>query len=53
LEKKYIVRLRTEERAELEAMITKGKATACRIKYANILLAADVNGPAWPDQRIV
>ena len=50
--KKYIVRLIAEERAELEAMVTKGKAAAYRIKHANILLAADVNGPGWPDQRI-
>jgi len=52
LGKKYIVRLSAEERVELEAMVTKGKAAAYKIKHANILLAADVNGPAWPDQRI-
>jgi len=52
LGKKYIVRLSVEERTELEAMVTKGKAAAYRIKHANILLAADVTGPAWPDQRI-
>jgi transposase len=52
LQKKYIVRLTTEERTELEAMVTKGKAAAYKIKHANILLAADVNGPGWPDQQI-
>jgi transposase len=52
LQKKYIVRLTAEERAELEAMVKKGKATAYKIKHANILLAADVNGPAWPDRQI-
>jgi hypothetical protein len=52
LQKKYIVRLTAEERTELEAMVKKGKAAAYKIKHANILLAADVQGPAWPDQQI-
>jgi transposase len=52
LQKKYIIRLSAEERKELEAMVKKGKAAAYKIKHANILLAADVNGPGWPDQRI-
>jgi len=52
LQKKYIVRLAAEERIELEAMVKKGKAAAYKIKHANILLAADVNGPAWPDRQI-
>ena len=52
MQKKYIVRLTAEERAELEAMVKKGKAAAYKIKHANILLAADVNGPAWPDRQI-
>ena len=52
LSKKYIVRLSAEERTELETLVTKGKAAAYKIKHANILLAADANGPAWPDQEI-
>lgn len=52
MQKKYIVRLSAEERTELEAMVTKGKAAAYKIKHANILLAADVDGPAWPDAQI-
>lgn len=52
LSKKYIVRLTAEERTELEVMVKKGKAAAYKIKHANILLAADVQGPAWPDQQI-
>jgi hypothetical protein len=52
LKKKYIVRLTAEERTELEAMVTKGKAAAHKIKHANIPLAADGNGPAWPDRQI-
>jgi len=52
MQKKYVVRLTTEERRELEAMVKKGKAAAYKIKHANILLAADVDGPAWPDRQI-
>ena len=52
MRKKYVVRLTSEERTDLEAMVSKGKVSAYRIKHANILLAADVEGPAWPDQRI-
>jgi hypothetical protein len=52
LQKKYLVRLPAEERTALEAMVKKGKTAAYKIKHANILLAADVNGPAWPDQQI-
>jgi transposase len=52
LQKKYLVRLTAEERTELEAMVQKGKAAAYKIKHANILLAADVNGPAWPDRQV-
>ena len=52
MQKKYIVRLTAEERIELEAMVNKGKTAAYKIKHANILLVADVNGPAWPDRQI-
>jgi len=52
MRKKYVVRLTREERTDLEAMVSKGKVAAYRIKHANILLAADVEGPGWPDQRI-
>ena len=52
MRKKYVVRLTTEERSDLEAMVKKGKAAAYKVKHANILLTADVGGPAWPDRRI-
>jgi transposase len=52
VQKKYIVRLTAEERTELEALVKKGKAAAYKIKHANILLAGDVHGPAWPDHQI-
>jgi hypothetical protein len=52
MKKKYVVRLTTEERGILRTMVTKGKVAAYRIKHANILLAADADGPCWPDWRI-
>lgn len=39
--KKYIVRLDAEERAGLEQLVRKGKASAFRIRHANLLLAVD------------
>jgi transposase len=50
--KKYIVRLTDEERADLRALAGKGKAVAYKIRHANILLAADADGPAWTDTRV-
>jgi hypothetical protein len=53
--KKYVVRLTDEERAELEAMIHKGKGAAQRLMKARILLKADVAeaGEGWSDSRII
>jgi len=50
--KKYIVRLTADEREDLEQMVSKGRAAAYKIKHANILLLADVDGPGWTDERI-
>jgi transposase len=50
--KKYIVRLTNEERERLAELVRKGRTAAYRIRHANVLLKADVDGPAWPDQRI-
>jgi hypothetical protein len=52
MKKKYIVRLTTEERTNLQATVSKGKVAAYKVKHANILLAADVDGPSWVDARI-
>jgi hypothetical protein len=41
---RYIVRLSTEERAELESIVKKGKGSAHKIRNAQILLHSDVNG---------
>jgi transposase len=52
MNKKYIVRLSDAERAQLTALIRKGKAAAYKIRHAHILLKADAAGPAWTDARI-
>ena len=53
--KKYIVRLSTEERQQLETVIRKGKGPARRLLKARVLLKADVSdaGPGWSDSRII
>lgn len=52
--KKYIVSLTSEEREELEALVSRGKRAVWRQTRAWILLQADAGpcGPAWTDQRI-
>lgn len=52
MNKKYIVRLTDEERAQLAELTRKGKAAASKIRHAQILLKADADGPAWTDARI-
>jgi hypothetical protein len=53
--KKYVVRLSTEEREQLQALIRKGKSPAKRLLQARILLKADVSdvGEGWSDSRII
>ena len=48
----YVVRLTPGERRGLEAMVRKGRAAACRIRHANILMKADADGSAWTDTCI-
>jgi len=52
--KKYIVRLSDHERAELNALIDKGKHTARKLLKARILLKADASaaGPGWAAAEI-
>lgn len=52
MNKKYIVKLTDDERTELEALISKGKVAAHKIKHAHILLQADANGAHWSDEQI-
>ena len=51
--KKYIVSLDTDERERLQQLTRAGKAAAYKIRHANMLLMADVDGPAWNDEQIV
>jgi transposase len=50
--RKYIVTLTSEERERLTRLVSSGKDQAYRIKHANILLAADENGPNLTSQDI-
>lgn len=52
--KKHHIQLSVEERAQLEAIVRKGKASAHRQRHARILLLADTAGPegGWSDSQI-
>ena len=52
--KKFIVKLSGEERAQLTGLISKGKAAAKMVLKARILLKADQGeaGEGWPDENI-
>lgn len=53
--KKYVVKLRDEEREQLDTLIRSGKRSAQTLMKARILLKADAGeaGPGWSDGRIV
>ena len=50
--KKYIVRLSEEERKLLWDIVKKLKGTSQKVRRANILFKADIDGPNWPDAKI-
>jgi len=50
--KKYIVRLTAKERRVLREVIGKLKGSSQKVRRAQMLLKADVAGPAWTDVRI-
>jgi transposase len=52
--KKYVVRLTSDERNQLDSLIRKGQASARDQAHARILLKADhgPQGPAWVDETI-
>ncbi len=52
MNKKFIVRLSDEERAECLEVIKKLKGSSQKVRRAHILLKADADGPAWTDSRI-
>lgn len=52
MQKKYIVQLSKAERSTLVEVVKKLKGSSQKVRRAQILLKADVNGPAWTDTRI-
>ena len=52
MQKKYIVRLSKEERNTLREIVKKFKGSSQKVRRAQIVLKADVDGPAWSDSRI-
>ena len=52
MNKKYIVRLSDEERGVCQDVVKRLKGTAEKVRRAQILLKADVEGPGWPDTKI-
>jgi hypothetical protein len=52
MQKKYIVRLDETERDQLRQIIQKFKGSSQKVRRAQILLKADIDGPNWTDARI-
>ena len=52
MQKKYIVRLTDVEREALRDVIKKLKGSSLKVRRAQILLKADVEGAAWTDKQI-
>jgi len=52
MNKKYIVRLSDAERGVCQGIVKRLKGASEKVKRAQILLKADVDGPAWPDVKI-
>ena len=50
--KKHVVRLTPDERQQLIALTSTGKASARAIKHANVMLLADANAIEHTDQHI-
>lgn len=50
--KKYIVRLTNAERDILRGLIRKLKGSGQKVRRAQVLLQADVEGPNWTDAQI-
>jgi hypothetical protein len=52
MQKKYIVRLTEEERCQLREVIKKLKGSSQKVRRAQVLLKADIEGSNWTDERI-
>jgi len=50
--KVHVVRLKGSEREQLAGIVGKFKGTSQKVRRAQILLKADVDGPSWTDQQI-
>ncbi|WP_394713764.1 IS630 family transposase [uncultured Desulfuromonas sp.] len=50
--KKYIVRLSDQERQHLEEIVKRLKGSSQKVRRANILLKANVDGANWNDAKI-
>ena len=52
MQKRYIVRLSESEKRELHEVIKRLKGSSQKVRRAQILLKADVEGPNWTDESI-
>jgi hypothetical protein len=52
MKKTYIVRLSDQERETCTEVVKKLKGTSQKVRRAQILLKADVEGPGWSDAKI-
>lgn len=52
MNKKYIVRLTAKERRTLREIVKTLNGSSQKVRRAQMLLKADVAGPAWTDERI-
>lgn len=52
MNKKYIVRLTAKERRELRETVRKLSGSSQKVRRAQMLLKADIAGPAWTDEQI-
>jgi hypothetical protein len=53
MQKRYIVRLSESEKSELYEVIKRLNGSSQKVRRAQILLKADVEGPNWTDQSRV
>lgn len=52
MNKKYVVRLSSEERDLLHEVIKRLNGSGQKVRRAHLLLKADANGACWTDRRI-
>ena len=52
MQKKYIVRLSDDERLTLKEVVKKLKGSPQKVRRAQILLKANIEGPNWTDAKI-